>query len=148
MVVRPGVAVQFVEVEVGIQILVSNVLVGNKMIVVGACFGGEGDRVAGAESVCSRKRIANNLDLVRVLRGRHIQDSSPSLGDIVAAFQKEQVGSEVAAAKVQKGVILVGRVFASAACQQLPVALHVNGGIQCRKGKHISEIEGKFFNLL
>src|ERR1700722_17953262 len=111
MVVRTGVAVQFVEVEVCIQILISHVLVGNKMIVVGACFRGEGDRVAGAESVCGRKRIANNLDLIRVLRGRHIQDSSPSLGHIVASFKKEQVGSEVAAAKVQKGGILGGRVF-------------------------------------
>ena len=51
MVVRLGDAVQIVEVEVGVQIRVAYVLVGNEMLVVGAGLGGKADHIAGAESV-------------------------------------------------------------------------------------------------
>ena len=148
MVVRLGHAVQVVEVEVGVQFRVADVFVGNEVVVVGAGLGGKADHIAGAPSVLGRKRVARYLDLVGVLRGRHIHDSSPALGHIVATLQKVQVVPEVAASKIHEGVILVGRIFTPTRPQQLPVALYVHSGIQRREGKHISEIERKFLNLL
>src|ERR1039458_10227563 len=58
MVVRLGHALQVVEVEVGVQIRVAYVLVGNEVPVVGAGLGGKADHIAGAESVLGRKRVA------------------------------------------------------------------------------------------
>ena len=104
--------------------------------------------IAGAESVFGRKRVAGYLDLVRVLRSRNVQDSSPALGNVIAALQKEQVVPKIAASEIQEGVILVGRVFTATRPQQLPVTLRVHGGIQRHKGKHVSQIERKLLNLL
>src|SRR5581483_10187750 len=68
VVVRLRHAVQIVEVKVGVQIRIANVLVGNEMVVMGAGLGGEAYHVSCAETVLGRKRVARYLHLIRVFR--------------------------------------------------------------------------------
>src|SRR6266700_5511183 len=146
--IRTRVPMQIIEVVVGVERPVAQIVVHVAVQTAASGLGHDIDHISCAPAVLRGERILLDLELLHVVGRGHVNNTSPAFTGIPRAVEKERCRSEVSAAKVEERDVLIGRALLSAGRNRLPLGSIVNRGVQFDKVEYVAEIERQLCDLL